>query len=865
MPYGPNHPVTERSAARPHSGASGRVAVSGKQFSRDGRRFAFRGVTYGTFRPRPDRSRFPAASMVAADFADMADAGFTVVRTYTSPPDDVIDQAAAHDLRLLVGAFYPDWRYLVGASRRQAAAMARTAERAVRREARRLGGCDSVLALCVGNEIPADVIRWHGTTKVAALVARLIAAVRDEDPDRLVTYANYPTAEYLPLHEVDFLTFNVYLDERADFRRYLTRLQNLAGDRPLVLGEIGADSAGTPEGEWAQADALDWQLETAMERGVAGTCAFSWTDEWWVGDAPVTDWRFGLTRADRSAKPALAVASRWNRRVVADLDAKWPSMSIVVCAYNAAATLDECLGHACSLDYPGLEIIVVDDGSTDATAVIAGRHPRTRVLRLPHGGLSAARNAGAQAATGELVAYLDADAYPTPEWPYFLALAFDGRNVGGVGGPNVGPPTDPCGAQAVAQAPGGPVHVLVADDRAEHVPGCNMAFWRDVLIQVGGFDPIYTAAGDDVDLCWKVLDAGWEIGFHPAALVWHHRRPGARTYLRQQRGYGRAEALVAARHPHRFNRLGTARWRGRIYQPGRSGRRERVYRGVYGAAAYQSVYQQPSVAVDVAHQLMLPLLAVAAAGALAAVFWPLLAVVPVSVVIAFVALAVADMIRARPPHRYRGSRLRFRGLVAWLHLAQPVARLWGRARHAAAARREPGRMARLPGPATAAPGGAVLLPRDRARPDITRVIVACLAAAGLRSGAPTGWEDHDVSLAASTLVRGELITSAHAGAVQVRVRPRLHRRRAAVAGGALALAATTGWWLLAAGLGVALVAEVGRGVYRARSVARRAVVAAAAGGRESGGLAAMEPRLITLEIVGMRGAEADRSSRSQSA
>src|SRR5439155_18420308 len=130
---------------------------------------------------------------------------------------------------------------------------------------------------------------------------------------------------------------------------------------------------------------------------------------------------------------------------------------------------------------------------------------------------------------------------------------------------------------------GGPVHVLVSDDRAEHVPGCNMAFWRELLEDVGGFDPVYTAAGDDVDLCWRVLDRSWEIGFHPAALVWHHRRGGLGAYLRQQRGYGRAEALVEARHPDRFGGLGTARWRGRIYDSfAPSFARQRVYRGVYG-------------------------------------------------------------------------------------------------------------------------------------------------------------------------------------------------------------------------------------------------------------------------------------------
>ena len=122
--------------------------------------------------------------------------------------------------------------------------------------------------------------------------------------------------------------------------------------------------------------------------------------------------------------------------------------------------------------------------------------------------------------------------------------------------------------------------MLFSDDRAEHVPGCNMAFWKLVLSEIGGFDPVYTKAGDDVDVCWKVLNRDWKIGFHPAALVWHRRRQGLRNYLRQQREYGRSEALVEDRHPERFTPAGTARWRGRIYNSlTPSFMWQRIYRG----------------------------------------------------------------------------------------------------------------------------------------------------------------------------------------------------------------------------------------------------------------------------------------------
>ena len=106
-----------------------------------------------------------------------------------------------------------------------------------------------------------------------------------------------------------------------------------------------------------------------------------------------------------------------------------------------------------------------------------------------------------------------------------------------------------------------------------------MAFWRELLDEVGGFDPVYTSAGDDVDLCWRVLDRGWEIGFHPAALVWHHRRPGCGRTCASSAGTGGARRWWR-RATRNGSPAGTARWRGRIYYsfPAPLGR-QRIYRG----------------------------------------------------------------------------------------------------------------------------------------------------------------------------------------------------------------------------------------------------------------------------------------------
>src|SRR5256886_11749449 len=95
-------------------------------------------------------------------------------------------------------------------------------------------------------------------------------------------------------------------------------------------------------------------------------------------------------------------------------------------------------------------------------------------------------------------------------------------------------------------------------------PGCNMAFQKSCLDAIDGFDPQFRTAGDDVDVCWRLQERGWTLGFHPAAMVWHHRRNSLRTYWRQQIGYGPAEAMLQAKWPREDNGPGPRRRGGRI-------------------------------------------------------------------------------------------------------------------------------------------------------------------------------------------------------------------------------------------------------------------------------------------------------------
>jgi GT2 family glycosyltransferase len=431
----------------------------------------------------------------------------------------------------------------------------------------------------------------------------LFDAAKTVEPDVLVSYANFPSTEYLEIDFADFLAFNVYLHREQDFRRYLAHLQNLAGDRPLVLTEIGIDSIR--EGRMNQARILSWQLRAAFEAGAAGTVIFSWTDDWHaysgIEGFQVEDWAFGLVDRHRKHKPAFwAVKNHYDSSLPPPLSA-YPKVSVIVCAYNAERTMDRCLASLEKLDYPNCEVIVVNDGSTDRTREICERYDFVRLINQENQGLSAARNVGLRAAAGEIIAYTDSDCMADPDWLTYLVARFESSTFAAVGGPNLPPPDDSLVASCVAVSPGAPAHVLLDDEVAEHIPGCNMAFRRDALEAISGFDPIFRTAGDDVDVCWRLQNKGLTIGFSPAAVVWHFRRNTIGDYLKQQRGYGKAEALLCFKHPYRFNVLGQSRWFGRIYgdistfllslQP-------RIYFGEFGRGLFQTLYQSPASLVS---------------------------------------------------------------------------------------------------------------------------------------------------------------------------------------------------------------------------------------------------------------------------
>ena len=664
--------------------ASVRAAVRGKFIFVGDRKFWIKGVTYGTFRPDEEGAQFPPPEVVECDLAAMAENGLNTLRTYTVPPGWLLDAAQRHGLRVMVGL---PWEQHVAFLDDKATT--RRIEERIRAGVKQCAGHPAVLCYTLGNEIPPSIVRWHGRRAIERFLKRLYRIAKAQDPQGLFTYVNFPTTEYLQLPFLDMVCFNVYLETREKLEGYLARLQNLAGEKPLLMAEIGLDSRRN--GEDAQAESLAWQVETAFAAGCAGALAFAWTDEWYRGGHDIEDWDFGLTSRERTAKPALAAVRDAFAAAPFPPDMPWPKVSVVVCSLNGAATIRDTFEGLEALEYPDYEVIVVNDGSTDATPEIAAEYD-FKLISTENRGLSNARNTGWQEASGEIIAYIDDDAYPDPHWLQYLAHTFMTTEYVGVGGPNLAPPGDGPIADCVANAPGGPVHVLISDTGAEHIPGCNMAFRREALAAIEGFDPRYRAAGDDVDLCWRLQARGWEIGFNAAAMNWHHRRNSVKMYWKQQQGYGKAEALLEEKWPEKYNALGHFAWSGRLYGKGLTealpGRKKRVFHGQWGQALFQSIYEPAAgffASLPLMPEWFLVIGGLAALSLLGLSWPPLLWTTPLLIAAVAAPLVQAVLSAAKAefptPRASASERIKLRTLTALLHLLQPVARLKGRLAH----------------------------------------------------------------------------------------------------------------------------------------------------------------------------------------
>ena len=258
-----------------------------------------------------------------------------------------------------------------------------------------------------------------------------------------------------------------------------------------------------------------------------------------------------------------------------------PLVSVVIACPRRSWMLDECLAALGNQSYRSFEVIVLPDGDLSGqsqdirTAEAGGSQPSTRnsqfstfnfkLSTLPTGKVRPAekRNIGIKAAKGEIVAFIDDDAYPDAHWLEYAVRYFGDETIGAVGGPGVTPPGDSFLARM-----GGRVYdnLLVSGNYryrykaggvrrdVDDYPSCNLFVRKSLLDSFGGYRTDFWP-GEDTLLCKDIVDAGKRIVYDPWVVVCHHRRPLFGAHLRQLGRYAFHRGYFCKRYPSNSLRL----------------------------------------------------------------------------------------------------------------------------------------------------------------------------------------------------------------------------------------------------------------------------------------------------------------------
>jgi cellulose synthase/poly-beta-1,6-N-acetylglucosamine synthase-like glycosyltransferase len=210
------------------------------------------------------------------------------------------------------------------------------------------------------------------------------------------------------------------------------------------------------------------------------------------------------------------------------------------------------------LDYPNFEVMVLPDEDVGAELI-----PGAECVPTGSMGPSEKRDLAAERATGEILAFIDDDAFPVPDWLSHAIPLFEDDNVGAVGGPAVTPPSDSLLLQASGAVygsllGGGPHSYRYIPGKPREVddyPSCNLLVRKSTFDEVGGFDSEYYP-GEDTKLCLSITkDLGKLILYEPRALVYHHRRNIFRGHVKQVANYAKHRGYFVKKFPETSLRL----------------------------------------------------------------------------------------------------------------------------------------------------------------------------------------------------------------------------------------------------------------------------------------------------------------------
>lgn len=221
-----------------------------------------------------------------------------------------------------------------------------------------------------------------------------------------------------------------------------------------------------------------------------------------------------------------------------------PAVSVVIPTVDRVDLLRRALDGLAAQDVERYEVVVVHDGDPGIVALLAERAPALplRALHITERTATAKRNAGWRSSEAPLVAFTDDDCEPTPTWLSTVVSAFDDPRVDLVQGPTHPHPAD-AGVTGIFR------RTIEVRHHTETYPCANVAYRRDALERVDGFDPAFWGGGEDTDLAWRVRESGGLVAFAEGALVHHAVRPADLGQHLRSLPRWQTLALVVKRHP----------------------------------------------------------------------------------------------------------------------------------------------------------------------------------------------------------------------------------------------------------------------------------------------------------------------------
>ena len=472
----------------------------------------------------------------------MAANGINAVRTYTVPPRWLLDAALRHGLRVMVGL--PWEQHVAFLDDRPGAALDRAS--ACASGVRACAGHPAVLCYAVGNEIPAPIVRWHGRRRVERFLERLCTRrARRRTPTRSSRTSTIRAPSTSACRSSTSSRFNVYLERptRARAATWHGCRTSRASGRSL-LAEIGAGQPPQRRGRARRTRSAG----SSAPRSAAAAPARSSSPGRTSGTAAATrsrDWDFGLTDRDRRPKPALA-ARRGTLRggAVAAASGRGRASRWSSARHNGARTIARLpRRRSPRCDYPDYEVDRRRRRLDRRDGGDRGASSTSALIRTENRGLSAARNAGLAAATRrDRRLHRRRRLARSATGCTTSSSAFDDDR------PRRRRRPEPAAGRTTARSPpasrtprAGRSTSCCSDTEAEHIPGCNMAFRREALLEIGGFDPQFRAAGDDVDVCWRLA------GARRHARLPRRRQSSGITGATRSAATGASSAATAAR------------------------------------------------------------------------------------------------------------------------------------------------------------------------------------------------------------------------------------------------------------------------------------------------------------------------------